>query len=87
MTVDFSDLCGFWGEIWPARGGWSEKMHKNVRKKSEIIAKMRANVHGRSRNERKTRRTAVRGLKKNADGGLIEKLGSKIKLVVKTGRG
>jgi hypothetical protein len=30
--VDFTDLLGFWGEIWPARGGWGEKMRKKVEK-------------------------------------------------------
>ncbi len=35
ITTDFADLHGFWGEIWPARGGWGEKMRKNVRKKAK----------------------------------------------------
>ena len=30
-----SHLHGFWGGIWPARGGWGEKMRKNVRKKTK----------------------------------------------------
>ncbi len=33
--MDFTDFRGFWGEIWPARGGWGEKMRKNVRKKTK----------------------------------------------------
>jgi hypothetical protein len=37
--VDFTDLYGFWGEIWPARGGWGEKMRKNVRKKTKYVRK------------------------------------------------
>jgi hypothetical protein len=37
--MDFTDLHGFWGEIWPARGGWGEKMRKNVRKKTKYAQK------------------------------------------------
>jgi len=39
--MDFIDLHGFWGEIWPARGGWGEKIRKNVRKKTEKKPNMR----------------------------------------------
>jgi hypothetical protein len=37
--VDFTDLYGFWGGIWPARGGGGEKMRKNVRKKTKYARK------------------------------------------------
>jgi hypothetical protein len=53
MTVDFADLYGFWGEIWLARGGWGEKMRKNVRKKTK--------------NARKCAQRYLAGTKMNAD--------------------
>jgi hypothetical protein len=49
-----SHLHGFWGEIWPARGGWGEKMRKNVRKKTKYAHKCARKIHGRAQKERKT---------------------------------
>ena len=39
ITLDFTNLHWFWGEIWAARGGWGEKMRKNVRKKTKYAHK------------------------------------------------
>jgi hypothetical protein len=59
--VDFTDLHGFWGGIWPARGGRGEKMRKNVRKKTKYA--------------RKYTRIYLAGPKMNADRWLIEECG------------
>jgi hypothetical protein len=42
-----SHLHGFGGGIWPARGGWGEKMRKNVRKKTKKFTNMRKKLHER----------------------------------------